>query len=118
VKSRYVHVRDHKIPRHRRSRKVAGAEEEYGRYIKCWNCGAILDTKRLSTGDGSGISVEEADSYSYPTEGVLNECSLDNLSLAGDVDLLDSGGSERVTLTPRFSRAVSGCWFCGCKNLP
>jgi len=117
MKSKYVHIHRHKLPHHRRSQRVHGAEEENGKYIKCWNCGFIVDTTRdLGSSDSSGVSVVEADSDSYPYEGSM--CSLDYPSMIGDVDLLDGGGTERVTYSPKFSSVSRGCPFCGTTNLP
>lgn len=52
-KSRYVKTTRWKLPRHRRSVRLPGAEEDRGRYLKCWNCGFIVDTKLGLASPGS-----------------------------------------------------------------
>lgn len=37
-----------KVPTHRRSRFVPGEFEDRNRYFRCWNCGFIIDSTRLS----------------------------------------------------------------------
>ena len=111
-----------------------GSFEDSNRYIKCWNCGFIIDTNRLSAGDGSGIVVEDFDfepdryvsdyeKYWHGLEsdltGVNYDITMDTPCSAGCI-LLNGPDGNVVTsfYTPRTAKAGSGCPFCGTRNLP
>jgi hypothetical protein len=120
MKSRYIKTERHQLPKHKRSEKLYGSYEDSNKYIKCWNCGFILDITKVITGDGSGIQLTDATpSYVSPVFGgsegliTINEISADYILLQED-----GGGNPLPTSTPRLPQAVQGCSFCGCKNLP
>jgi hypothetical protein len=123
-KSRFIRTTKWKLPRHRRSTRVEGAEEDRGRYIKCWNCGFLIDQNRgLSTGDGSGIQVSDfptpTDRFD-PDRSELLLCYWDSPFVIGEILHLGPDGLPDMTdvYTPRSAEAVGGCPFCGTKNLP
>ena len=57
MRSRYSHPIKSHSPRHHRSRRLPGAEEDSGRFLKCWNCGFLIDTHAgLASSDTNGLS--------------------------------------------------------------
>lgn len=105
-----------------RTRRVKGSEEDAGKWVRCQNCGFILDITKVSTGTGSGIVHEEfADIPMSPVSSgdpKLVQLYLDTFSTVGGV-IQNGADSEPITdyYLPRKAVAVSGCPFCGCKNL-
>ena len=123
MRSRFAPIRRWKLPRHRRSRRLPGAEEDRGRWIKCWHCGFRIDLhSNLGLGDGSGIEVTDVAAPSDNVDEsvpwvVYNETpfTLGLLLRNGP-----SGDPDFVTdvYTPRLATAFAGCPLCGCRNLP
>jgi hypothetical protein len=140
MKSRYIKTERHQLPKHKRSEKLYGSYEDSNKYIKCWNCGFILDITRIITGDGNGVQpIDATPSCSVPIQspaisGGLGNTTVSYVSpvfsesgglltineISADYVLLqeDGGGDPLPTITPRLPQAVQGCSFCGCKNLP
>ena len=120
-KSKYVRTVRWKLPRHRRSVRLPGSEEDRGRYIKCWNCGFVVDlSKNLGNSGASGIQVTD---FPNPTDTAFvgGECFAQwkypfRLGSVGKNGL--TGGVDTYQYTPRKAEAVSGCPLCGCTNLP
>lgn len=123
MKSRYIKTRSSPLGKKPRSRKLHGAFEDSGKYIRCWNCKAILDTSHLTTGRGSGVTHEDFDFEdlnvvsSGDTDKIL--LTLDSISMEG---VLLEKGADAASITdyytPRKAVAIGGCWLCGTKNLP
>jgi len=100
-KSRFSQIIRWKLPRHRRSVRLPGAEEDTGRYLKCWNCGFLIDTKLgLSGGDGHG------NSYSQPGGDDANDTI--STSIVEDYEY------EAYNI----DTAIGTCPLCGTANLP
>jgi len=99
MKSRFARIIRWKLPRHKRSRRLAGVDEDSGRYLKCWNCGFLIDTKTygLNSTDGHG------NSYSQP--GTNDEIST---SIVEDYEY------EAYDI----ATAIGVCPLCGTANLP
>jgi hypothetical protein len=96
VKSRFSRIIRWRLPRHRRSVRLSGAEEDTGRYLKCWNCGFLIDTQLgLSGTDGNG------NSYSQPG---TNDTISKNVVTSYEAYNIDT--------------AISCCPLCGTANLP
>ena len=95
--------------------------EDAGRFIRCWNCGFVIDMRRLRLpSDGSGVSHYESvlpsmgvgdRGYSAP-DSIIS--TMDYVNMVGLL-MLDAAFYEYV---PRGAYAVNGCPFCGCTNLP
>jgi len=123
MKSRFIRTHRKPLPKKLRSKKLPGSFEETGKFIKCWNCGSTIDTTRNISGSGHGVRHED-----FPIED-LNVIgggepkdivlTMDTLSMEG-VILENGPDGNPITgyYTPRKSVAVSGCWLCGCRNLP
>jgi len=98
MKSRFVKIIRWKLPRHRRSVKLPGAEEDSGRYLKCWHCGFLIDTQLgLVKIDGHG------NSYSQPG---TNDTITTNLE------------SSHTYEAYNIDTAIGTCPLCGTANLP
>lgn len=123
MNSRYIRTTRTKVPRHRRSRQLAGSFEDSNRWIKCWNCGFVNDRERLTLSDRTGIEVQDFD-----YEDTEIRSSGDALKVVLTLDTLDmegvilENGPDGTAITdyysPRKPVAVRGCSFCGCTNLP
>jgi hypothetical protein len=122
MKSRFIKTRRWKLPRHKKSKRVIGSFEDYGRYLKCWNCGFLIDTKRgLGAGDGSGIQVTD-----FPTpESQVDLAEPIRLYWDSPVAIglgdklgLDGTPDRSDVYSPRKAEAFAGCPFCGTRNLP
>jgi len=120
VRSRFIKTIRWRLPRHKRSKRLFGAEEDRGRWLKCWNCGFLIDTNMgLGSGDESGIRVTDIPSPSIsppinPSGSMI--CFFDHPFLAGV--LLNEDVAEIITFVHRKAEAVAGCPFCGTTNLP
>ena len=134
MRSRFSHPVKSRLPQHRRSRRVWGAEEDTGRFLKCWNCGFLIDTHLgLSTGDGSGLSYGDralytdrirpsADRY-FPSDlrGGVTQLYWDNPFILGTIPKngMDGTPASVSTYTPRLVDVAPGCCpLCGTRNLP
>ena len=122
MKSRYIRTQRTKLPKHKQSRHLFGSFEDKNRWIKCWNCGFVIDTQRLSKSDQMVFSVTD-----YPFENTDVALS-DELSVKITMDEIDMVGTMLqngpdglpVTdyYTPRICKPAKGCPMCGTVNLP
>jgi len=115
--SRYTNYSQRKTPHRKRRINVPGSFEDKNKYIRCWNCGFIVNTDRdLGDPERSG---------NYETDAVVNaqtlvmggtnpDCSMDTLSMVGTLILNDAAG-DAITdyYTPRLAEVSKGCPFCG-----
>lgn len=106
----------------KRTLPIYGEKDDYGRYFYCWNCGAILDSKRetLVTGSHSkgGIYVQD-----MPEEATdVTQCNDDLtiiISLQGHKGIIENGPDGLPGSTNKYNqypKITGGCWFCGCNN--
>lgn len=109
-KSRFIHTSRKRSERHKRSDRIYGAFEDSNRWIKCWNCGFVVDLANVSLGDGSGI----VPTY-IPDHG---RSVADELVRYASIDELTFVGACIVLSKTYLPQATAGCPFCGCKNLP
>lgn len=123
MKSRYIRTHRSPLPKKVRSKKLPGSFEDSGKYIKCWNCGSVLDVTRNISGTGSGVRYEDfpIEDLDVRSSGEPKDITLtmDTLSMEG-VILEDGADGSSITdyYTPRKAIAFGGCWLCGTKNLP
>lgn len=126
MRSKFRHPVRWRLPRHRRSFRIWGAEEDRGRYIKCWNCGFLIDTHRgLNTSDTNGNSYTQ-------TVGSNNniETAPPDVVQAHNIQYYQGSfaagsGNDKVSIgavTPyivySIDTAVGACPLCGTTNLP
>lgn len=126
MRSRFRHPIRWRLPRHRRSFRIWGAETDRGRYIKCWNCGFLIDTHAgLNTSDTSG------NSYTQPSGTNNNIPTTPTYPIYGH-DIQDYQGSFAVAagndkisiglITPgviySIDTSIGACPLCGTTNLP
>jgi hypothetical protein len=123
MNSRYIRTHRSPLPKKKRSEELYGSFEDSGKYIKCWNCGSVIDVTRNISGIGNGVRhedfpIEDLDirSSGEPKDIVL---TMDTLNMEG-VILENGADGNPITdyYTPRKSVALGGCWLCGTKNLP
>jgi len=93
--SRYSQAkRSHHCERKKSSKQLIGSWEDTGKWIKCFNCGFHVDMTKVSTGDGNGLSYELFET------------------------VITAPYSVSEPLNIYKSTSVSGCPFCGTRNLP
>jgi hypothetical protein len=123
MNSRYIRTHRSPLPKKVRSKEVFGSFEDSGKYIRCWNCGFLVDTTRNISGRGSGKQYEDFS----PSETEVNSSgdadkitlTIDTISMEG-VILENGADGNPITdyYTPRKVVVYGGCPFCGTKNLP
>jgi hypothetical protein len=126
VRSRFRHPIRWRLPRHRRSYRIWGAEEDRGRYIKCWHCGFLIDTFRgLNVSDTNGNSYTQTvgSNNSIPTAPPDKVYVHEIQEYQGSFDGVS--GNDKVSIgsmTPYIAYAidtsVGACPLCGTTNLP
>jgi hypothetical protein len=129
MRSRFSHLRRWRLPRHKRSYRVWGAEEDRGRYLKCWNCGFLIDTTKtpVIVSESSGLRYSDAVNpdenlgaeFRQPITGTPTGY-WDNPFQIGLAPLNGPDGTPNTvfTYTLRTVESVAGCPFCGTTNLP
>ena len=126
MRSRFRHPIRWRLPRHKRSYRIWGAEEDRGRYIKCWNCGFLIDTHR-------GLNVSDTNGNSYTqTVGSNNSIPIAppdsvyvNEIQQYQGSFVVGSGNDKVSIgmmTPAviysIDTSVGACPMCGTTNLP
>ncbi len=120
-RGRFTAYHKMRIQKRRRRIAVPGSFEDKGKYIRCWNCGFIVNVERdLGDTERDGVHiVDSVSGASNPSDsGVSPTLGLDTLSSAG-VLLENDSADDAVTdyYTARLPEVISGCPFCGCTNL-
>jgi hypothetical protein len=123
LNSRYIRTQRTRLPRHQQSKRLPGSFEDKNRWIKCWNCGFVIDKDRLTKSDQMAFSITD-----YPVENTEVRMSGDELNIFLTQDGLDTVGTmiengpdgNPITdyYTPRICRPLNGCPFCNVVNLP
>lgn len=115
--SRYRQFSTKVLPKQKRRIKVWGADEDTGKYIRCWNCGAIVDVDRdLGDPDKSGLTYAAVTipDVQPPHDDGRDERRYDIMLATWNGTPGDGGNSDYQAKT---STVVRGCWLCGCTNL-
>lgn len=105
------------LPKRKRTIRVPGSFEDKNKYLRCWNCGFIVNTERdLGSSDRDGNYQED-----FAVEGVSVAGSGENPVLG--MDTLDGAGiilengadGDPITdyYTPRVPKVSHGCALCG-----
>jgi len=120
-RSRYTDRTTTRLHSRKRTIALPGTGEDSGKWIRCWNCGYIVNVER-DMGDTERSGNYEADfpfealppSY-YGTEPVI---VLETLNQVGTV-ILNGPDGEPITdyYTPRVPLVSHGCPLCGCANV-
>jgi hypothetical protein len=110
-----------RLPKRKRTIRLKGSFEDKGKYIRCWNCGFIVDTDRdLGDPERSGCYQTDATVYAQTLGmgGSNVESTLDGLDMIGVLIQNDNTGSPITSYyTPRLPEVSKGCPLCGCSNL-
>lgn len=123
-RGRYTHYSQRRTPQRKRTIHLSGSFEDKNKYIRCWNCGFIVDTER-DLGDSETSGNYETDAQVYSQSLVMGGESpystimvMDRLGMTGTMILEDANG-DAITdyYTPRLPQVNKGCAFCGCTNL-
>ena len=120
-KGRYTVYAKMRLPKRKRRIAVPGSFEDTGKYIRCWNCGFIINVDR-DMGDPERTGNYETDmivaAQSPVGSGDDIQLGLDTLSMVG-VLLIDGPDGNPVTdfYTPRIPQVARGCPLCGCTSL-
>ena len=116
--SRYSRIRERKLPRRQRWKSEKGANDDDGSWVKCPMCGFVNEVSQLRPSDRYGIEI-----YDKPFENLDRALSGDPLNITAVLDKIDQVGvalengpyGTAITsyYSPRASRGVAGCAFCG-----
>lgn len=121
-RGRYTNYSKTRLPRRRRSKQLSGSFEDHGKWIRCWNCGFIINLDRdLGDPERSGNYQTEViiPSPSPAGSGTTPLSMFDSLSMIGNMIGLDNTGSAITDYyTPRNSEVAKGCPLCGTNNFP
>jgi hypothetical protein len=117
MRSRFIKTDRRPLPKKPRSKKVFGSFEDSNRWIRCWNCNALLDTEGNRTLSG------DTDGNIYSEVIIQNDISVTGsiiMELTGNTVLMkvDGGGNALPIYTPHTVTTPRGCWRCGTTNLP
>lgn len=120
-RGRYTHYSQRTTPTRRRITRLKGSFEDSNKYIRCPNCGFIVNTER-DIGDNATSGNYETDAYVYsqPIQlgGTSAIISLDRINSTMSLIEYDANGDEITDFyTPRLPQVNKGCAFCGCGNL-
>ena len=120
-RGRYTSYSTRKTPHRKRTIQMSGSFEDRNKWIRCWNCGFIVNTERdLGDPEQSGVLVTDAivQAQTLCMGGSDPQCSMDTLNGVGTM-IENDASSTAITdyYTPRLASAIRGCPFCGCTNL-
>jgi hypothetical protein len=128
MRSRFSHPVKWKLPRHRRSTKLWGAESDRGRYLKCWNCGFLVDTQKgLSSSESNGNSYSQTagTNNSIPTTPTSPLYGHTIQDYQGSFDESAAPGNDKVSIGAittfvlySIDTSIGACPLCGTTNLP
>ncbi len=119
-RGRYTKYSQMRLPRRKRRIPVPGSFEDTNKYIRCWNCGFIVNVDR-DLGDSERTGNYETDVIipAQPPEGSgSTTITIDQLNMVGLIieNGLD-GNAITDYYTPRNALVSRGCKFCGVTNL-
>jgi hypothetical protein len=120
-RGRYTTYATRKLSGRKRTIQLSGSFDDHGKYIRCWNCGFIVNVDR-DLGDPERSGNYQTDviiaSQSPTGSGTTPICTIDKLGSA--VVLIENGADgDPITdyYTPRLPEVARGCPLCGCTNL-
>ena len=121
--SRYGKYRQKKTPEHRRSRFLPASFEDRNKYFRCWNCGFINNSDKISSSDRDGNEyldpIRVSQNSVLSGDDMLTIASLDSVfDQIGVAMVTASDGTNANVYSPSKVETPRGCTFCGCANLP
>lgn len=120
-RGRYTSYSQRQTPHRKRTIHLSGSFEDRGKWIRCWNCGFIVNVDRdLGDPEQPGVEITDAIVQAQTLEmgGTAPNCSMDNLDMVGTLIKQDASGTAITDYyTPRLAEVSRGCPFCGTNNL-
>lgn len=119
-RGRYTHYSTHRTPKRARRISIPGSFEDKGKYLRCWNCGFIVDVDR-DCGDSERSGNYETDftieAGPLKGSGSTPYMELDGLNMIGTM-IINGPNGDPITdyYTPRLPQSSRGCKFCGVTN--
>lgn len=120
-KGTYTTYHKTRLPKRKRTITLKGSFEDRNKYIRCWNCGFIVDTDR-DMGDPERSGCYQTDAVVYAQTLAMGgsnvESVIDGLGIIG-VSLRNDNAGDDIEryYTPRKPEVSKGCPLCGCTNL-
>ena len=119
--SRYTTYSTTRLPKKKRRIALPGSFEDSGKWVRCWNCGFIVNVDRdlgnpEKAGNFETVQILEAvspvGSGNDPSIGldVLDQVGTCVKNLSGDI-------APDSYYTPRVPQVSRGCPLCGCGNM-
>lgn len=111
-----------RYPKRKRTIRLKGSFEERNKYIRCWNCGFIVNTER-DLGDPAYSGCYQNDpivsAHSTVENGIAPVVTMERVDMVG-VLIINGQDGDPVNdyYTARNPLVSRGCPFCGCTNLP
>lgn len=120
-KGRYTAYSTTRLPKRKRTIALPGSFEDSGKWVRCWNCGFIVNVDR-DLGNQESAGNYETDFYfeavSPAGSGESPIIVMDTLDQVGPC-IVNGLDGDPVTdyYTPRMPQVSKGCPLCGCANL-
>jgi hypothetical protein len=122
--SRFYQYSTTRIPKRKRTVRLQGSFDDRGKYIRCWQCGFIVDTQRdLGNPGKTGGYVDEAEyseteiRMSGNNKLYLDANGYNQFGVGPLIKLKPDGTAITDYYVPKISRVSMGCPLCGVTNL-
>jgi hypothetical protein len=114
---RYTRYFKTRLPKRKKTIRVPGSFEDKNKYLRCWNCGFIVNTERdLGSSDRDGNYCEDfaVEGQAVSGNGVDPILGMETLDGVGIV-LENGADGDPITdyYTPRVPKVSHGCPLCG-----
>lgn len=118
--SRYTRYSTTRFPKQKRTIRLQGSFEDRNKWIRCWNCGFIVNTERdLGDPEHAGtyqtdVNVDSPNPMGSGTDPII---TIEGLNTIGLIENGKDGEPITDYYTPRNPLVNRGCPFCGTNNL-
>uniref|UniRef100_A0A6M3JL02 Uncharacterized protein n=1 Tax=viral metagenome TaxID=1070528 RepID=A0A6M3JL02_9ZZZZ len=114
---KYTRYSQSTLPKRKRTVRVPGSFEDKNKYLRCWNCGFVVNTERdLGSSDRDGNYQEDfaVVGQSVTGSGDSIVLGMDTLDMVGII-LKNGADGDPITeyYTPRVAKVSHGCALCG-----